>query len=69
MKLRCAVVGGKKVLVIPAVYEDVFQDGRKYGGMTCTRTARYKCLLIPSMYWDQYREGEEYEVPPTPTSD
>ena len=62
MKLRCKQLDNKKVLIIPSYYEDMFELGKKYDGMTCTRTARYLCLLIPSYRWDEFEDGKEYEV-------
>ena len=62
MKLVCKVVGGKKVLVIPSVYHDMFEYGETYDGLKCIRTARYKCLLIPAYRWDEFKEDVEYEI-------
>lgn len=62
MKLQCRALGNKKVLVIPAIYWDMFDDGETYDGLKCIRTARYKCLLVPSYRWDEFEEGEEYEI-------
>ena len=64
MKLKCKIVGGKKVLVIPAIYEDMFEEGKRYNGMLCSRIARYKVLIIPAIISDQYEEGKEYDFMP-----
>ena len=62
MKLKCRIVGNKKVLVIPSIYHDMFKEGEKYRGMTCAWIARYKCLIIPSLRYDEFEEGREYEI-------
>ena len=62
MKLRCTVQGGKKILVIPSYYADMFEEGEKYDGMTCSRVARYLCLIVPAYRWDEFEEGKEYDV-------
>lgn len=65
MKLKCKVLDNKKVLVIPSVFHDMFEEGKEYCGLKCIRVARYKALMVPRAFYDIYEEGKEYELSPS----
>lgn len=65
MKLKCKVLDNKKVLVIPSLFHDMFEEGKEYCGLKCMRVARYKVLVVPRVLFDMYEEGKEYEFNPS----
>ncbi len=60
--LTVKIVGGKKCLVIPSWYHDLFQPGKRYNGFLCTVVGRYRVLLVPPVIEDQFVPGEECEI-------
>ncbi len=62
VKLTVKMVGGKKCLIIPAWYYDLFETGKRYNGLLCTIIGRYRVLLIPPMIEDQFIIGKQYEI-------
>jgi hypothetical protein len=62
VSLEVKIIGGKKCLVIPSFYYDIFQPGERYGEFSCTVIARYRVLLIPSILEDQFVVGQQYGI-------
>jgi hypothetical protein len=60
--LTVKTVGGKKCLVIPSWYHDMFKVGVRYDRLLCTVVGRYRVLLIPPVMEDQFLVGEQYEI-------
>ncbi len=65
--LTVKIVGGKKCLVIPSWYHDLFELGKRYNGFLCTMIGRYHVLLIPPIIEDQFITGKQYEIEVRPS--